>query len=169
MIDGPVVAEYHLDTDGDGQNELVTDVTTSAQDRYVILSDDSAAPLVIGPLWASHLGEAGIASAKAGTLTILMGCDTCGRSGHRREWHIVFREGAYLLAGLTEIQWDRLFAESASCDANLLSGRADISRDPDLTGARVKIAEAAPPLAGLPVTFQPAACRELMDGFWAAR
>ncbi|WP_339109224.1 hypothetical protein [Thioclava sp. GXIMD4216] len=170
IVEGPVVEEYHFDADGDGTEELITDLTTRDLDRVLVISKDTAEPpVVIGPLWANLTMLDSVTSTKPGRFTIATGCDTCGRNGSSLQWHVAFREGRYIVAGVTIVQSDRLSAESVLCDVNLLTGQADVSRDPDMPETRITTDERAPDLLGLPSDYSPKVCDDLIAGFWAVR
>lgn len=164
---GPV----HLPAPLDGPRAVVTPVTTATGNRAFIVEElilDSAPDgEVVAMFWLSpnQTGFPEVEPTGPDRFTVRAGCDTCGRTNWRRDYKAARRGGEWVLAGFQEYRTDRLTTGISICDANLLTGRIEITiLPPDGTAEQTRTTATsarAMPLSSLTMHYTLPECEAL--------
>jgi hypothetical protein len=113
---------------------LASEVTEDGADLLILpdLRDaDAAAPLLVARdfVWAgSMFGQwPSISQRDNGSLVITAEQFGVGRGAWSQDLTLAWRDGQFVVAGLTQTDIDRAYAFSAVCDVNLLTGDWEVS------------------------------------------
>jgi len=158
-----VLSEVTVDLNGDGQQDRA--VLRQAEDDYgelLLYLHDTATNHLSVAVKAPELvfsadepgRRASLSVTKQGSLQVHSGNESIGRGRWSQTLTIVYRRGAFLIAGITRAERDTLDASAGgSCDLNLMTGKGTRN------GAQVRVTMAPVPVTEWTDEKLPLACR----------